>query len=94
VRNTHEEVDLLAFMQPSSPAYLQIGVNSVPNEEEGPTISDAEKTVLIKQVDVDLVEGVDENERDESFDVAMSRYLKRLLNIEKKKKKKTPNLSV
>jgi hypothetical protein len=89
VRNTHEEADLLALMEPSSPPCPQIGVNAVPNEEEGPTIQDAEEAVLIEPVDVDLLEGVDEDERDEPFDIALSRHLKRLLNVEKKSK--TPN---
>ncbi|CAE6449205.1 unnamed protein product [Rhizoctonia solani] len=70
-----------------SPSHAQVEAQS---EEEGPTLQDAREAVFVDPVDVDLLEEVDEDERDEAFDVSLNRHLKQLINTEKKSKQ--PNL--
>ncbi|EUC61582.1 homeobox KN domain protein, partial [Rhizoctonia solani AG-3 Rhs1AP] len=78
--------------EPPSPRVelASIAINEAESSEEGPTLQEAEEATLDEPVDVDLLEGADEDERDEPFDVALGRHLKRLLGLEKKSKK--PNM--
>ncbi|EUC56568.1 DDE family endonuclease, partial [Rhizoctonia solani AG-3 Rhs1AP] len=69
-----------------APVELLLPMKEVAPQEEGPTLQDAEDA-LVEPLDVDMLEEVDEDERDEPFDVTLTRHLGRLLSIEKKSKK-------
>ncbi|KAG8688024.1 hypothetical protein FRC11_006203 [Ceratobasidium sp. 423] len=51
-------------------------VSEAQPKEDGPTLQDAREVAFVEPVDVDLLEEVDEEDRDEPFDVSLNRHLK------------------
>ncbi|EUC63055.1 hypothetical protein RSOL_470480 [Rhizoctonia solani AG-3 Rhs1AP] len=65
-------------------------IHEAPTQEEGPTLQEAKEAALVEPVDVDLLEGEDEDQQDKPFDVTLAQHLKQLLGIERNSKKPNP----